>query len=428
MVGGVSGSTAHIDTSQLTEEVLKMKQAGAKKKKEEDLKDMFDNMQISIVGGQEEEEKFTGPEEDEDSDQMQDQEEHFKEDPNLISQKHTKHTTLEERDREDMDFPDEVDTPLKDARKRFQKYRGVKSLKNCEWDPYENLPVEYSKIFRFQNTQAELKQQRDLAVSEGLPLHGTYLTLVLEVESEATFEELESLKQDFLILSTLYPHECKVSTMHFRLRRSYENNEIVPSKSLVEFSCGFRRLAVKPTFSKEINPTGKNDKMKYMRFFRKDVDTIATAYCPIIYSQCKVIAFTRKDLVTPISTDLLAQGIALQPDPLKIILKRIILTGYPLKVAKKRATIRYMFFDPKDIKYFKPVELQTTNGLRGHIKDSLGTHGLMKCYFNDFIKHSDVVCMPLFRRVYPKWFEGTWDPTKGDEAKMEGVEMEEEDN
>ena len=50
---------------------------------------------------------------------------------------------------------------------------------------------------------------------------------------------------------------------------------------------------------------------------------------------------------------------------------------------KKRATVRYMFFDPKDIKYFKPVELQTVNGLRGHIKDSLGTHGLMKCYFND---------------------------------------------
>jgi len=51
-----------------------------------------------------------------------------------------------------MDFPDEVDTPLdQEARKRFVLYRGVKSLKNCSWDPYENLPIEYSKIWRFQN-------------------------------------------------------------------------------------------------------------------------------------------------------------------------------------------------------------------------------------------------------------------------------------
>jgi len=71
---------------------------------------------------------------------------------NKISQKHQKMTELETRDRDDMDFPDEVDTPLDvEARKRFYKYRGIKSLKNCSWDPYENLPPAYSKIWRFQN-------------------------------------------------------------------------------------------------------------------------------------------------------------------------------------------------------------------------------------------------------------------------------------
>jgi len=68
-----------------------------------------------------------------------------------ISQKHAKHTDLEERAREDMDFPDEVDTPFKEARKHYDKYRGIKSLKNCDWDPYEMLPPEYSKIWRFSN-------------------------------------------------------------------------------------------------------------------------------------------------------------------------------------------------------------------------------------------------------------------------------------
>lgn len=48
-----------------------------------------------------------------------------------------------------MDFPDEVDTPFTEARKRFLKYRGIRSIKTCNWDPYENLPVDYAKIFRF---------------------------------------------------------------------------------------------------------------------------------------------------------------------------------------------------------------------------------------------------------------------------------------
>jgi len=101
---------------------------------------------------------------------------------------------------------------------------------------------------------------------------------------------------------------------------------------------------------------------------------IASMYLPIVFSPCKILLFTRTN-----NLSLLATGHALPPNPLTVILKRIILTGYPLKVHKKKAVIRYMFFNPKDVKYFKPVELTSKFGLRGHIKDSLGTHGLMKC-------------------------------------------------
>ena len=39
-------------------------------------------------------------------------------------------------------------------------------------------------------------------------------------------------------------------------------------------------------------------------------------------------------------------GTFLNPDPMRIIAKRIILTGHPTKVHKKTATVRYMFFNP----------------------------------------------------------------------------------
>lgn len=86
---------------------------------------------------------------DDDADEGEDDEHAADNEP--LSKKHIKYADLEARAQEDMDFPDEVDTPFKDARVRYQKYRGVKSLRNCDWDPYENLPDEYAKIWRLDN-------------------------------------------------------------------------------------------------------------------------------------------------------------------------------------------------------------------------------------------------------------------------------------
>lgn len=120
---------------------------------------------------------------------MEEELKYMTDDPNVTSQRHIKHTNMEERAQEDMDFPDEVETPHKDARVRFQKYRGIKSLKNCDWDPYENLPEQYSKIWRFQNYQAAQKDSVTQAIEEGLPLNGTYITIVLEVAKDSGDEK-----------------------------------------------------------------------------------------------------------------------------------------------------------------------------------------------------------------------------------------------
>jgi hypothetical protein len=53
--------------------------------------------------------------------------------------------------------------------------------------------------------------------------------------------------------------------------------------------------------------------------------------------------------------------------------------GYPVRVHKRRATVKYMFHNPDDVRWFRPVELYTREGRRGRITEPLGARGCDAC-------------------------------------------------
>ncbi|CAI9270447.1 unnamed protein product [Lactuca saligna] len=313
---------------------------------------------------------------------------------------------IKEAHAEDEEFPDEVDAPVDiPARKRFAKYRGLKSFRTSTWDPKESLPQEYAKIFAFDNfnrTQKHvLKKALDMeqgSVDECV-VANSYVTLHITQVPIHIASKLCILGKTMPVVACgLLQHESKISVLHFRLKKHETYSEPIKAKEELIFHVGFRQFVTRPTFATD---SFNSEKHKMERFLHAGRFSIASVYAPITFPPLPLIVMkSRGDFSTPV---LAAVGSLKSIDPDKIILKKIILTGYPQRVSKSKAAVRYMFHNPEDVKWFKPVEVWTKLGRRGRIKEPVGTHGAMKCILNGVLQQNDTVCMSLFKRTYPKW-------------------------
>ncbi|KAL6735181.1 hypothetical protein Aduo_005646 [Ancylostoma duodenale] len=302
------------------------------------------------------------------------------------------------RERENAQFPDEIDTPISDpARIRFQKYRGLKSFRTSPWDPKENLPSDYARIFQFQNYKKTRKNVLSTIGeydSTSCVFSGQYVTLQID-RVPVTFAQQWDVNAR-LVLYQLLPHEQRMSVLNFVIRKHPSCRVPIMNKQKLIFNVGFRKFEACPIFSQHTN----GDKFKLERFLPTNASCVATVFAPIIFPPASVLVFREGKSG---KEELVATGSILDINPDRIVLKRIVLSGHPFKINKRSVVCRYMFFNREDIEWFKPVELYTPSGRRGHIKEPLGTHGHMKCRFDQQLNAGDSVMMSLYKRVFPKW-------------------------
>lgn len=307
---------------------------------------------------------------------------------------------------EDEEFPDEVDTPLDTpARRRFAKYRGLKSFRTSSWDPKESLPPEYARIFAFDNFARTQKHVLSNALDmeqenrdDCMPT-GSYISLhIKEVPNGVACKLCSLAKTVPVVASGLLRHESKMSVLHFSIKKHDTYSAPIKAKEELLFHVGFRQFIARPIFSSDnIN----SDKYKMERFLHPGRFSVASIYAPICFPSLPLVVL--KSAEAGVAPSVAAVGSLKSIDPDRIILKKIILTGYPQRVSKLKATVRYMFHHPEDVRWFKPVEVWSKCGRRGRIKEPVGTHGAMKCVFNGILQQHDTVCMSLYKRAYPKW-------------------------
>ena len=272
------------------------------------------------------------------------------------------------------------------------RYRGLASFRTSAWDPQENLPRDYARISQIRNFRHVRKSLLRQSNTEKPIRAGAHVDIYI---SEVPLSIRDSTSSTITLFSLL-PHEQRLSVQHVAQARHPLSTGTVKGKEQLLAQVGFRRYVVKPIFSQHT----KSNKHKMERFMPVAGNFVASFYAPITLTESPAVLFKVEE---DGSVTLLSTGTLLSCDPDRVVCKRVVLSGHPAKVNKRSAVVRYLFYNREDIAYFKPVQVRTKHGRRGHIKEALGTHGHCKITFDKPIQQSDTVLIPLYKRVFPKW-------------------------
>ncbi len=154
---------------------------------------------------------------------------------------------------ENLHFPDEVDTPRhQPAKVRFQRFRGLKSFRTSPWDPYEDLPLDYARIFQFEDYERTRKKVEADGKGEGVEVSGRdrrcrhckrraeripglQAGTRVEIHISKVPKSLFESRTGPLVIHGLLQHEHKQSVLHFAVQRNTEFQEPIRAKVRMVF-------------------------------------------------------------------------------------------------------------------------------------------------------------------------------------------------
>ncbi len=308
--------------------------------------------------------------------------------------------------RDDLEWPDELELdPHELAKERLAAYRGIKSLANCEWDYDEAdqlAPSIWGRLLRIHSYKAT----RNKIVKQNLRQAQVHMGDRVRVLLRAPLHILDRVQCSAVpfVVYGLLEHEHKLGLVHFLFELWEDYEEPVASRELIVVQYGPRRQVIQPLFNQASN--NANNVHKYERFHHPGNMLVASCIAPVLFSNAPTIFFKP---AAQGALELIGQGTFLNCDHTRVVAERAVLTGHPVKIHKRVVTIRYMFFNPEDIHWFKAIPLFTKSGRSGFIKESLGTHGYYKATFDGKLSAQDTVAMSMYRRVWPEvsqsWLE-----------------------
>lgn len=201
-----------------------------------------------------------------------------------------------------------------------------------------------------------------------------------------------------LILFSLLSQERKLTTVHLNITPNTEYTDPIRSKEDLILQSWPQSLRVNPLFSQSPGSASSNGLHKYDRFLQPGNPCIASIISSVILGPLPILLLKEPQS----GLQLVASGSVLDADKKRVVVKRAILSGDPFKVHKVKVTVRFMFFNPEDVRWFAAVPLSTKHDRHGYLKETLGTHGHFKATFDGKITQMDNVQMKLYKQVWPE--------------------------
>ncbi|XP_033193694.1 ribosome biogenesis protein BMS1 homolog isoform X2 [Bombus vancouverensis nearcticus] len=293
---------------------------------------------------------------------------------------------------------------MEEREKLLEKKKKLKEQFDLEYDNGE------SKTY-YDELKLEVEKQANLNKSEfeGLDdnirvqLEGYRPGMYVRVEIETVPCELvTNLDPTYpLIIGGLLHGEENIGYVQTRIKKHRWYSKILKSKDPLILSVGWRRFQTLPVFSK-LEDNLKNRMLKYTP---EHIACMAHFWGPVTPQSTGILAV--QDVATRVpGFRIAATGSIVEMDKSTQIMKKLKLTGVPMKIYKKTAFIKDMFNSALEVAKFEGARIKTVSGIRGQIKKAVSKpEGCFRATFEDKILLSDIVfCRTWYKIDVPKFY------------------------
>ncbi|XP_077270777.1 ribosome biogenesis protein BMS1 homolog [Temnothorax americanus] len=301
--------------------------------------------------------------------------------------------------------PKELSADETEERKKLlEKKKKLKEQFDAEYDNTE-------KKTYYDELKAEVERQAGINKSEfeGLDddirvqLEGYRPGMYVRVEIEAVPSELIThLDPTYpIIIGGLLHGEENIGYVQTRIKKHRWYSRILKSRDPLIFSIGWRRFQSLPIYSK----LEDNLRHRMLKYTPEHVACMGHFWGPITPQGTGVLAVQDVASREP-GFRIAATGAIVELDKSTHVVKKLKLTGVPMKIYRKTAFVKDMFNSALEVAKFEGARIKTVSGIRGQIKKAIAKpEGCFRATFEDKIMLSDIVfCRTWYKVDVPRFY------------------------